>query len=439
MNMSRAGRRVRRAIYGVVGLGLAVLAIFAVARSDEGLWQVVGFALGPDLPLLVGGSRERGRIRRWAVRPYNATHRFVGPIVLAVISLGLGAAWLAGALAWAGHVALDRSLGFDLRAPDGFQRTEPPRRRPVLRAVGGVAALAVAAGAAYEALAARGDPDRYLAPGRLVNVGDHRLHLYCLGSGSPTVVMEAGLGEQSLTWSLVQPEVATAARVCTYDRAGYGWSEAGPVPRTPGREATELHELLAAAEERGPYVLVAHSIGAIESRLFLDRYPEEVAGMVLVEPTDPEAVISAGTPVLPIAQYRLFSVLGTLGLVRLFGRSLVPWMVGTEPPDPVMDNAAVVYGPRSLATAAEELRASVEGARDVSAATAPGAWGSLPIVVITAGSDGDPELGEEVAALSEASRHIVADGSGHYVQYERPQVVVDAIVDVVERARTEGS
>lgn len=113
-------------------------------------------------------------------------------------------------------------------------------------------------------------------------------------------------------------------------------------------------------------------------------------------------------------------------------------MVGTEPPDPVMDNAAVVYGPRSLATAAEELRASVEGARDVSAATAPGAWGSLPVVVITAGSDGDPQLGEELAALSEAGRQIIAEGSGHYVQYERPQVVVDAILDIVESARTEG-
>jgi pimeloyl-ACP methyl ester carboxylesterase len=438
MNKPQAGRRVRRATYGVVGLGLAVLAISTVVRSDEGLWHVVAFALGPDLPLLVGGSPERGRIRRWAVRPYNATHRFVGPVVLAVISLGLGAAWLAGALAWAGHIAVDRSLGFALRARDGFQRTEPARRRPALRAVAGVAALAVAAGAAYEALAARGDPDRYPAPGRLVSVGDHRLHRYCLGSGSPTVVMEAGLGEQSLTWSLVQPEVANAARVCTYDRAGYGWSEPGPLPRTPRRGATELHELLASAGERGPYVLVAHSIGANETRLFLDRYPEEVAGMVLVEPTDPEAVIGAGTPLFPMAQYRLFSVLGRLGLVRLFGRSLVPWMVGTEPPIPVMDNAAVVYGPGSLATAAEELRASVEGARDVSAAAAPGAWGSLPVVVITAGSDGDPELGEELAALSEAGRQIMAEGSGHYVQYERPQVVVDAILDVVERVRTEG-
>ncbi|HZA75532.1 MAG TPA: hypothetical protein VE623_03985 [Acidimicrobiales bacterium] len=103
------------------------------------------------------------------------------------------------------------------------------------------------------------------------------------------------------------------------------------------------------------------------------------------------------------------------------------------------DKVAVIYGAGGAIGSAVGRAFALEGARDVSAATAPGAWGSLPIVVITAGSDGDPELGEEVAALSEASRHIVADGSGHYVQYERPQVVVDAIVDVVERARTEGS
>jgi pimeloyl-ACP methyl ester carboxylesterase len=361
-------------------------------------------------------------------------HRFVGPVVLATISLGLGAAWLAGALAWAAHIALDRSLGFGLRAPDGSIRPGPAPR-PVARALAGLAAIIVVAGAVYEAVAARKDADQYPAPGRLVNVGAEQLHLHCLGSGSPTVVMEAGLGESSLTWSLVQPDVAARTRVCSYDRAGYGWSELGPLPRSAGREATELHELLATAGESGPYVVVAHSLGANVSRLFLGRFPEEVAGLVLVDPTDPETVIAAGTPFVPIAQYRLSSILGRLGVVRLFGESLVPLSVGTDPPDAVIENAAVVYGPQSLSTAVEELQVSVDDARDVEAVTAPGAWGSLPVVVVIAGSGGDPAFGQELAALSDAGRQLVAQVSGHYVQYDQPQIVVDAVLDVVASAR----
>jgi pimeloyl-ACP methyl ester carboxylesterase len=433
MQDSSSGRPLRRAAYGVVGLTLAALAFVNVV-GGEGLWHIVAFALAPDLPLLIGGSRERGRIRRWAVRPYNVTHRFVGPVVLATISLGLGAAWLAGALAWAAHIALDRSLGFGLRAPDGSIRPDPAPR-PGVRALAGLAAVAVVGGAVYEAVAARGDTDRYPAPGRLVNVGAEHLHLHCLGSGSPTVVMEAGLGESSLTWSLVQPEIAATTRVCSYDRAGYGWSELGPLPRSAGREAAELHELLATAVEGGPYVLVAHSLGANVARLFLGRFPEEVAGMVMVEPTDPETVIAAGTPFVPIAQYRLSSILGWLGVVRLFGESLIPLSIGTDPPDAVIENAAVVYGPQSLSTAVEELRASVDDARDVMAVTTAGAWGSLPVVVVIAGSGGDPAFGQELAALSDAGRHLVAQASGHYVQYDQPQIVVDAVLDVVASAR----
>jgi pimeloyl-ACP methyl ester carboxylesterase len=429
-----SGRGLRRAAHGVVGLALAAWAFVSVVGRGEGLWHIVAFAFAPDLPLLIGGGREKGRIGRWAVRPYNVTHRFVGPVVLAVISLGLGAAWLTGALAWAAHIALDRSLGFGLRAPDGSIRPEPAAR-PVVRVLVGLAAVAVVSGGAYEAVGARSDPDRYPAPGRLVSVGAERFHLHCLGSGGPTVVMEAGLGESSLTWSLVQPEIAATTRVCSYDRAGYGWSELGPLPRTAGREAAELNELLATAGESGPYVLVAHSLGANVTRLFLGRFPDEVVGVVLVEPTDPEAVIAVGTPFIPIAQYRLSSILGRLGVVRLFGESLVPLSVGTDPPDSVIENAAVVYGPQSLSTAVEELRTSVDDARDVVAGTTPGAWDSLPLGVVIAGSGGDPAFGRKLAALSDAGALLVAQASGHYVQYDQPQIVVDAVLEVVASAR----
>lgn len=434
----RMSQRTRRLDYGLLGLSLSAWAVFQVVRHETGLWQVIAFAVVPDLPMLIGAGsvREKGRISPRAVRPYNATHRLVGPIVLAAVAWLLGgAAWFTGGLAWGAHIAFDRSLGFGLRGPDGSIRTAPAPRRPVLLGLAALVAGAVAAGAAYEWLAGMNDGTRYPAPGRLVAVGGHRVHLHCVGSGSPTVVMEAGLGEQSLTWSLVQPEVAGATRACSYDRGGYGWSEPGPEPRSPGREAVELHDLLSAAAEDGPYVLVAHSLGANVTRLYVDRYREEVAGVVLVEPTDEGSVVRVGTPRFPIAQYRLFSLLERLGLVRLFGSSLVPAMVGTDPPDPVMERLPLVYDATSLETSAAELRASVDGARAVAAVTTPSVWGDLPLVVITAAEGGDASFGERLADLSTAGIHMTAEGSGHYVQYERPDLVIGTILDVIDEAR----
>src|ERR1043166_103626 len=123
-------------------------------------------------------------------------------------------------------------------------------------------------------------------PGRLVDVGGWRLHLNCTGEakpGAPTVILEAGVGDFSVEWSLVQPGVAGFARVCSYDRAGDGWSDLGPHPRTMHQIVYELHTLLERAGERPPYVLVGHSYGGWLVRLYQATYPAEVAGMVLVE------------------------------------------------------------------------------------------------------------------------------------------------------------
>ena len=144
------------------------------------------------------------------------------------------------------------------------------------------AVLAVA-GASYEAIAAWGDAQAYPAPGRLVDVGGYRLHIQCVGSGSPTVVLDAGLGGASLDWNLVQSEIGSMAQVCSYDRAGMGWSDPGPLPRTPDQIAHELHTLLTNAGIAGPYILVGHSLAGKNVRLFASQHPDEVAGMVLVD------------------------------------------------------------------------------------------------------------------------------------------------------------
>jgi pimeloyl-ACP methyl ester carboxylesterase len=123
-----------------------------------------------------------------------------------------------------------------------------------------------------------------IAPiGRLVDAGGHRLHINCTGAGSPTVVMESGALDLSLVWALTQPKVAQFTRVCSYDRAGYAWSDAGPLPRTMAQIAYELHTALANAGEKGPYVLVGASLGGAMVRVFANAYPNDVSGMVLVD------------------------------------------------------------------------------------------------------------------------------------------------------------
>lgn len=125
-------------------------------------------------------------------------------------------------------------------------------------------------------------------PGRLVQVDGRAMHLWCIGSGGPTVLLVSGAMSYSLDWSLVQPTVANAARVCSYDRAGLGWSEPSPAPRTVSRLADELGVLVAASAEEEPFVLVGHSYGGIIARLFTSRHLAQVSGLVLVDAVDPE-------------------------------------------------------------------------------------------------------------------------------------------------------
>jgi pimeloyl-ACP methyl ester carboxylesterase len=162
--------------------------------------------------------------------------------------------------------------------------------RRVLRGIGRTLAALVGllvalglAGASYEAIAAAGDARRYPPPGRLVDVGGERLHIQCVGTGSPTVVLDAGLGGSSLDWNLVQSELGNTTRVCAYDRAGMGWSDPSPYPRTPRQIADELHTLLTNAGIAEPYVLVGHSLAGKNVRLFALTHPDQVAGMVLVD------------------------------------------------------------------------------------------------------------------------------------------------------------
>ena len=221
-------------------------------------------------------------------------------------------------------------------------------------------ALLAFIGFLYQNIASAVDASRYPPPGKLIDVGGYRLHLYCTGtshSGSPTVILEAGGGGGSVGWSKIQPGVASFTRVCSYDRAGYGWSDNGPLPRTAGRIVTELHTLLTRAAVPGPYVLVGHSFGGLIVRLYAYRYPQQVAGLVLVDSISEEgvrfpelrAIVASVANLLTLCQ-----VLAPFGIVRLLGHFYNPAApVSGLPPtvQPVaqaqrLSNAGVLYCPR---------------------------------------------------------------------------------------------
>src|SRR5215212_5577313 len=178
--------------------------------------------------------------------------------------------------------------------------------RRVLRGIGrtlaalfGLIVVLGLVGASYESAAEAADVRAYPPPGQLVDVGGYRLHINCVGTGSPTVVIDAGWGDWSGGWSRVQPEAAKTTRVCTYDRAGMGYSEAGPLPRTAEQFAKELHSLLQRADIPGPYVLVGHSMGGAPVRVFAQTYAAEVVGVVLIESINPGEVGTPATTATP--------------------------------------------------------------------------------------------------------------------------------------------
>ena len=174
--------------------------------------------------------------------------------------------------------------------PNNTPQAPKRRGRGCLLWLGGVMVLVlglVLVGTVYESATEASDVRAYPPPGQMVDVGGYRLHINCTGTGSPTVVIDAGWGDWSLGWSGVQPGVAKTTRVCTYDRAGMGYSEAGPLPRDAEQFAKELHTLLDRAGVPGPYVLVGHSLGGLPVRVFAHEYPAEVAGVVLIESMSP--------------------------------------------------------------------------------------------------------------------------------------------------------
>ena len=304
-----------------------------------------------------------------------------------------------------------------------------------------------AIGASYQAIATARDQRTYPPPGRLVDVGGYRMHLYCLGQGSPTVILDAAnLGAVS-NWAWVQPELASTTRVCAYDRAGLGWSDLSPQPQDTQQNAEALHTLLGNADVPGPYVLVGHSFGGLYTRMFAERFPDEVVGMVLIEGTLPDGLKRLGKPdVMPNApDERMIDftpVISQLGILRL---------LGFPPNDPDLPERQFGELQAHLASTkcAELIKRQYHLFPTLLAQVRPlyraGSLGDRPLAVVL-GSAGDgsikewQELFEQQAALSSNRIIRMIDGATHVSLVDRREHAVQTsavILQVVEAARTE--
>ncbi|UCH60998.1 MAG: alpha/beta hydrolase, partial [Anaerolineales bacterium] len=269
---------------------------------------------------------------------------------------------------------------------------------------------------------------QYPAPGQLVDVGGYKLHINCMGQGSPTVILEAGWGDYSATWTYVQPEVAKTTRVCSYDRAGYGWSEPNSHPRTANAEVEELHTLLVNAKVQGPYVLVGHSLGGMLMRVYAHNYPDEVVGMVLLDSVHEEQYtrLPGAMKSIPdkVRQFRMLALLSSTGFMALAPQSIP----NQGFPDEVFALHKVIWATTGyFTTAATELNSISESTAEVRALRIT-SFGNLPLSVLSAGIHyPDPSLSDaenqqyweewqamqsELVALSSKGNQTIAEQSG---------------------------
>lgn len=310
----------------------------------------------------------------------------------------------------------------------------------------------LAVGAGYQAWATGRDRRAYPPPGRLVDVGGHRLHIVCQGTGTPTVVLDALGDGTSVYWAHVQPLVAEQTRVCAYDRAGRGWSEPSPLPRDGATLAAELHALLAASEP-GPYVMVGHSFGALIARLFADAYPDEVVGVVLV---DGGTTAIRGDRFPPEAHARFASEAQLMRMAPWMARVSIFRWVGNPPPPLPPDQqamAAAHYGSTALWTSLRDEAAALP--QTDAQVDATGDLGDRPLGIVlgtaawlTPGAPMDAarrvfnELHSELQTLSTNSAVWVIEGAGHVTLVADPvyaEQTAAAIRSVVDAARTGGA
>lgn len=315
--------------------------------------------------------------------------------------------------------------------------------------------MALLAGVAYELIMRWQVAKQFPPPGRLVDVGGHRMQIDCRGSGSPTVVLEAGLDALgSLSWSAVHDAIAKQSRACAYSRAGLVWSEPRSERFQADAVARDLHGLLANAGEQAPFVMVGHSLGGPYIMTFTRLYPQDVAGLVFVDASHPDQVermkeavgksLSSGDGVLKFAD-----ALSWTGIPRvLAARSDAPGMPAQVK---AVQDAYISRSARALLDEADSVESTLSSAGQLRE------LGERPIVVLTAVkplpeavlksmqltvAQGQQiqrvwkQLHDDEASWSHHSRREIVADSSHYIQFDRPDVVIAAVVDAVDQVRS---
>jgi len=331
-----------------------------------------------------------------------------------------------------------------------------PRRRRVLRWIGyllaglaGLVVLLAIVGAIYQSVESSNDLRTHSPPGRLIEVNGFKMHLYCVGDGSPTVILESGLGDNWLSWYKVQPALAKFARVCSYDRAGVGWSDVQPEPPDSRNIAHHLHGLLNNAGVKPPYVLVGHSMGGIHVRVYQNMYPSDVVGVVLVDSSHPDQMKRYPSPLMKWVRLQRLE----FKLVKLATPFGVPRFVGLcgDGPVEIRDTLRTVECQTRWAETQDAEYDDFYSAANEGRTT--GSLGSMPLVVLSHDPDkgGFPdiigvdlakqseiawgEMQEDLSHLSTRGNRMVAKGAGHGIQLDRPDLVIDTIHLVVDASR----
>jgi len=333
----------------------------------------------------------------------------------------------------------------------------------IVALIGGLILLGVVLGVVYQSLGTRRDRRAYPPPGRLVDLGTHRLHLLEAGSGGPTILLEAGLMSTVLSWSDLQRTLSGSFRVVSYDRAGMGWSDLGPMPRTADRIVDELHTLLERAAIPPPYVLVGHSFGGLTMPHFAARFPGEVTGIVLVDPVAPAEWNPPSTHDLKLSRIgarvcrraaflarfgviRFVAFLLTTGvknlaahLVRLISRGSPaesgtvssPWFSALPEKERAMATVFWVQPKFALTIASQLENLPASAARIAQFAN----FSDKPVVILSARTAPEHRRREHaaIAARLPQGEHVLAGDSNHWIMQEQPELVIRAIEKVAKR------
>lgn len=322
--------------------------------------------------------------------------------------------------------------------------------------------LTVFTGIGYESLGKYQSLQDFPPPGQLVDIGERRIQLDCRGSGKPTVIFESGLDVNgSLSWSLVHDAIAKTSRACAYSRAGIMWSDPPDAPQNSHSIANDLHTTLKNAGERGPFVLVGHSLGGPYIMTYTKYFGDDVAGLVFVDAAHPEQLLrhkALGIPEPRMPQnvvlfYKAGVALNWMGVVRAAAQ-----FYPRSPKQPEYDDLAMkAYVSTSLAGLLQEERALEQTLAE--AATFQNV-GNRPLFVLTASQPFPPEtlaalnwspeqarqsqelflqMHDEQTAWSTSSKHQQLADSGHYIQFDRPDAIIAAVQWVVDQVRTRGS